>query len=94
MKKLMLSIAVAVACGASFVAGEKHGFSVWFKKYGAPLGVTVEQARRNMGGGQFFYKPITLGPHKYIICDFPDARGNRNSAFIHDPTCSCGRNVR
>ena len=93
MKKLMVSIAAIAVGGAIFYAGERYGFHLWYKKFGAPLGVTVDQANKNTGG-QYFYKQLDLGPHKYIVCDFPDARGKRNSSFIHDPTCPCGKNFR
>lgn len=87
-------IATVVVAGAvGFGIGRESGFRKWHAQFGEPLGVTLEQARKNTGG-QYFYKQVKLGPHQYLTVDYPDARGKRCASIMHDPTCPCGRNVR
>lgn len=54
------------------------------------MGVTKAEADRNASGTHFWTRSKGHGGHYYIVVDFPDARGQRQSSYIHDPSCPCG----
>ena len=41
-------------------------------------------------GGKCFWTPTRgRGGHYYLVVDYPDMIGRRQSSYIHDPSCPC-----
>ena len=87
-----VTVVVAIVCFfAGFMAGK--GVKTAPDVNGtenATMGVSKAEADRNASGKYFWSRSRGHGNHFYIVVDYPDARGARQSSYIHDPSCPCG----